>query len=142
MPGKSFKTKGTLLVSIIADETTVTGFLLTGMVERKKRGETEETNFFVVGKDTTDAQCEEMLKSLLARPDMGIILIAQNVAERVKHIIADRDAEEAIPTILEIPAKDYPYDPEKDTVVVRAASILWGSDTGMEKLKEIAGKNK
>ena len=76
MPGKSFKTKGTLLVSIIADETTVTGFLLTGMGERKKRGETEETNFFVVGKDTTDADCENMLKGLLARSDMGIILIA------------------------------------------------------------------
>ena len=42
-----------------------------------------------------------------------------------------------IPTILEIPSKETPYDPEKDTVVVRAASILWGQDTGMDKLKQV-----
>ena len=38
---------------------------------------------------------------------------------------------------MEIPSKDNPYDPEKDTIVVRAAGILWGSDTGSEKLKEM-----
>merc|ERR1712187_1061918 len=109
------------------------------MGERRKiRDKQEDTNFFIVGQKTTDTECENMLKYLLGRPDMGIILIAQNVAERVKHIIADRDAEEAIPTILEIPAKDYPYDPEKDQVVVRAASILGGSYTGMERLKELS----
>ena len=47
-----------------------------------------------------------------------------------------------IPTILEIPSKDHPYEPEKDTVVVRAASILWGQDTGMDKLKMMQAAQK
>ena len=139
MPGKAFKTKGTYLTAIMADETTVTGFLLTGMGERKRTGDKDRSNFFVVGKDTTDAECENMLKDLLSRNDVGIIMVAQNVAERVKHVIEEH--QEVIPTILEIPSKDQPYDPEKDTIVVRAAQILWGSDTGLEKLREIANKN-
>lgn len=46
--------------------------------------------------------------------------------------------EETIPTILEIPGDDAPYDPEKDTIVVRAAMILWGGDVGVEKLKQLS----
>ena len=76
---------------------------------------------------------EEKLRSLLERDDVGIVLISQNIAERVRNIIIEHDA--VIPTILEIPSKETPYEPEKDTVVVRAASILWGQDTGMDKLK-------
>ena len=45
------KTKGSLLVSVIGDSTTVTGLLLTGMGERNSKG---QTNFLVVDKDTTD----------------------------------------------------------------------------------------
>ena len=45
--------------------------------------------------------------------------------------------EAVIPTILEIPGDDTPYDAEKDTIVVRAAKILWGGDTGVEKLKSM-----
>jgi vacuolar-type H+-ATPase subunit F/Vma7 len=41
------------------------------------------------------------------------------------------------PTILEIPNKDNPYDPVKDTIVIRAAGILWGQDTGAERLAEM-----
>jgi hypothetical protein len=41
------------------------------------------------------------------------------------------------PTILEVPNKENPYDPEKDPIVMRAAGILWGQDTGAEKLKEM-----
>ena len=89
MPGKAFKTKGTYLTAIMADETTVTGFLLTGMGERKRTGDKDRSNFFVVGKDTTDAECENMLKDLLSRNDVGIIMVAQNVAERVKHVIEE-----------------------------------------------------
>ena len=43
--------------------------------------------------------------------------------------------EAIIPTILEIPGDDTPYEADKDTIVVRAAKILWGGDTGVEKLK-------
>jgi V-type H+-transporting ATPase subunit F len=37
--GKPFKIKGSLLVGVIADEPTVTGFLLTGIGEGSKAGE-------------------------------------------------------------------------------------------------------
>ena len=44
--------------------------------------------------------------------------------------------EEVIPTIMEIPSKDFAYDPMKDTILTRAARILWGNEIGMEKIKE------
>ena len=77
---------------------------------------------------------------MLAREDVGIVLISQNIAERARNVIIEHD--KVIPTILEIPSKDSPYDPEKDTIVVRAASILWGSDTGMDKLKQMTAAQK
>ena len=129
------KNKGTLLISVIGDVTTVTGLLLTGMGERNSKG---QTNFMVVDKETTDAMIEAQLKQLLHREDVAIVLISQNIAERVRSTIVDHTA--IMPTILEIPSKDSPYDPEKDTIVVRAAAILWGADTGPDKLRELQGK--
>ena len=129
MPGP-IKVKGTLLVAAICDQATLTGLLLTGMGERNLKN---QTNFLIVDKEVTDAMIEEKLKALLSREDVGIVLISQNIAERVRNLIIEHEA--VIPTILEIPSKDSPYDPEKDTVVVRAAAILWGSDTGSEKIK-------
>ena len=136
MPGP-IKIKGTLLVSAICDQATLTGLLLTGMGERNLKN---QTNFMIVDKEVTDSQIEEKLRGLLARDDIGVVLISQNIAERVRQVIIEHDA--VIPTILEIPSKDTPYDPEKDTIVVRAASILWGSDTGMDKLKQMTAASK
>lgn len=44
---------------------------------------------------------------------------------------------EVIPTIMEIPSKDVPYDPEKDTILCRAARNLYGNEVGMQKLKQL-----
>ena len=49
-------TKKSLLVAVIADESTVTGFLLTGIGQRGKNG---EQNFMICNKETTDEQLEE-----------------------------------------------------------------------------------
>jgi V-type H+-transporting ATPase subunit F len=62
--GKRIVTKGSLLVSVIGDEPTVTGFLLTGIGERNKKG---ETNFLVVNKDTPISKINQVLEGLLAR---------------------------------------------------------------------------
>lgn len=110
----------------------MTGLLLTGMGERNVKG---QSNFLVVDKDTTDQMIEDLLRELLDREDIGIVLITQTAAERVRNIIIEHEA--IFPTVLEIPSKDNPYEPEKDTIVQRAAGILWGSDTGTEKLKEM-----
>ena len=72
---------------------------------------------------------------MLARSDIGIIMISQNIAEQIRNRIAEH--EEAIPTIMEIPSKDVPYDPLKDTVLCRAARMLYGAEVGMQKLQQL-----
>lgn len=124
--------KGTLLVAAIGDASTITGLLLTGMGERNERG---VKNFLIVERNTSDEEIDTTLRTFLGRNDVGIVLISQGVAERVRNVIVEHEA--IIPTILEIPGDDSPYDPEKDTIVVRAAKILWGGDTGVEKLKQM-----
>lgn len=76
--GKAFRIKGSLLVAVIGDEATVTGFLLTGIGERNRKG---ECNFLMVTKDTTLTQIEIAFKKFLERGDIGIIMISQNIAE-------------------------------------------------------------
>ena len=71
---------------------------------------------------------------MLERDDVGIILVSQHIAEMVRNLIIGH--EEVIPTIMEIPSKDFAYDPMKDTILTRAARILWGNEIGMEKIKE------
>jgi V-type H+-transporting ATPase subunit F len=71
--GKAFKIKGSLLIAVLGDEPTVTGFLLTGIGERNRKG---EANFLVVTKDTTQNQVEIAFKKMLDREDIGIILVS------------------------------------------------------------------
>ena len=125
--------KGTLLVAAIGDSSTITGLLLTGMGERNDRG---LKNFMIIERNTTDEEIDACMRGFLARPDIGIVLISQGAAERIRNVIVEHES--TIPTILEIPGDDAPYDPEKDTIVVRAAKILWGGDTGVEKLRSMA----
>lgn len=127
----AIRVKGTLIIAVIGDESTVTGLLLTGIGERNAQG----SNFFIVEKETTDNQIEEVMRKWLQRPDIGIILITQLIAERVRNILIAHD--KVIPTILEIPQKGAPYEPEKDTIVETAAKKLWGQDSGIEKVKQI-----
>jgi ATP synthase F subunit len=122
--------KGTLLVAAIGDSATITGLLLTGMGERTERG---VQNFLIIERNTTDEMIDAALRGFLARNDVGIVLISQGAAERVRNVILEHEA--IIPTILEIPGDDMPYEAVKDPIVVRAARILWGGDTGMDKLQ-------
>lgn len=78
--------KGTLLVAAIGDLPTITGLLLTGMGERNEKG---VKNFLIVERNTTDEEIEQNLRSFLARPDIGIVLISQGSAERVRHVIVE-----------------------------------------------------
>ena len=130
--GKAFKVKGSLLVGVIGDEATVTGFLLTGIGERNKKG---DANFMIVTKETTLSQIEAGFSKMLARDDIGIIMISQTIAEQIRNLIAEHDA--VLPTIMEIPSKDTPYDPLKDTVLCRAARMLYGNEVGMQKLQQL-----
>jgi len=44
--------------------------------------------------------------------------------------------EGVVPIILEIPSKDVPYEADKDSVLIKAARILYGGDAYEAKLKE------
>jgi V-type H+-transporting ATPase subunit F len=128
--GKELKIKGSLAFAVIGDEPTLAGLLLSGLGERHPKF---GTNFLLVEKDTTRLEIENKFKSLISRPDIGIIMINQHIAEDIRELITAH--QEVIPTVLEIPSKDYPYDPEKDSVLISAARKLYGSDNAAEKLK-------
>jgi V-type H+-transporting ATPase subunit F len=79
-------------------------------------------NFMVVDRNTVTSEIEETFKSFLKRGDIDIILINQNVAETIRHLIDAHNV--PIPTILEIPSKDQPYDPNKDSILRRAKGLM------------------
>ena len=81
---------------------------------------------------------EEFFGRLIARDDVGIVLIGQSLAERVRNMIIEHQNSETkvLPTVMEIPSKDSPYDPTKDGMLVAAATKLFGAEAGIEKLKQ------
>ncbi|XP_019632143.1 PREDICTED: V-type proton ATPase subunit F-like [Branchiostoma belcheri] len=107
------------LISVIGDEDTCTGFLLGGIGEMNKE---RKPNFLVVEKDTSVSEIEETFKSFVQRSDIAVILINQNIAELIRHVI---DAHSnPIPAVLEIPSKDHPYDASKDSILRRAKGMF------------------
>ena len=119
---KFSRTENNMLLAIIGDEETVTGFLLAGIRERNENS----TNFLIVNSTTEKAQIEDFFKSLIVRKDIGIILISQHVAEIIRETLDAYD--EIIPTVLEIPSKNHPYSIEKDSVMQRALRQLYGQN--------------
>ena len=75
MPGlKKQYPKNRLRMAVIADEPTVTGFLLTGMGQRDATG---NANYFMSSKETTDDELEvEFQKFAVQETKIGIIFIA------------------------------------------------------------------
>ncbi|XP_050297239.1 V-type proton ATPase subunit F [Anthonomus grandis grandis] len=111
-------TKGKL-ISVIGDEDTCVGFLLGGIGEINKN---RHSNFMVVDKNTPVTDIEECFKRFLKRDDIDIILINQNVAEIIRHVVDSHNS--PIPSILEIPSKDHPYDSSKDSILRRAKGMF------------------
>ncbi|XP_017016730.1 V-type proton ATPase subunit F isoform X2 [Drosophila kikkawai] len=107
------------LLAVIGDEDTCVGFMLAGIGEVD---ENREANFMVVDKRTTPAQIEASFKKFLARPDIAIILISQENADLIRPIV---DAHLlAVPSVIEIPSKQHPYDASKDSILKRARGIM------------------
>ncbi|XP_043654473.1 V-type proton ATPase subunit F [Drosophila teissieri] len=107
------------LLAVIGDEDTCVGFLLGGI------GEVDvdrETNFMVVERDTTSDQIEECFKKFLRRPDIAIILINQVYADMIRPTVDAHNL--AMPTVLEIPSKQRPYDASRDSILKRAQSVI------------------
>ncbi|CAL1279464.1 unnamed protein product [Larinioides sclopetarius] len=107
------------LIAVIGDEDTCVGFLLGGIGELNK---SRQTNFMVVEKNTSASEVEETFKNFVKRDDIDIILINQNIAEMIRYVIDGHT--KPVPAVLEIPSKDHPYDPNKDSILRRAKGIF------------------
>jgi V-type H+-transporting ATPase subunit F len=73
------------LLAVIADEDTITGFLLAGVgnVDLRKR-----SNFLVVDHRTTAKQVEQAFREFTAREDVAIVLISQPIANMIRDVVA------------------------------------------------------
>lgn len=114
------------LIATIADEDSVTGLLLAG-VGQVSNEPGKETNFLTVipGKTSVE-QIEEAFENFTSgRDDIAILLINQHLADLIR--VRVDNYTNAFPAILEIPSKDHPYDPEKDSILKKVRR-LFGSD--------------
>lgn len=96
----------------------MTGLLLAGIGNKDAM---QQKNFFIVDSKTSRSLIEETFRSFLLRKDIAILLINQHVAEQIRSLIEDHH--DPFPALLEIPSKDYPYDPEKDTLMKRVERL-------------------
>ena len=114
----SMTAQGGQLIAVIGDEDTVTGMLLAGVGHKNAAGQ----NYLVVTEKTTRAAIEDAFRKFTKRPDVAIVLINQHVAANIRYLLDAYD--ETIPTVLEIPSKDHPYDPKADTIMRRVNAML------------------
>ncbi|KAL0915715.1 hypothetical protein M5K25_013168 [Dendrobium thyrsiflorum] len=67
-------TKSSALIAMIADEDTVTGFLLAGVGNVDLR---RKTNYLIVDSKTTVKAIEDAFKEFTTKDDIAIVLISQ-----------------------------------------------------------------
>ncbi|GAA5843082.1 hypothetical protein JCM5353_000908 [Sporobolomyces roseus] len=107
------------LIATIGDEDTITGLLLAGTGHIDGRG---KKNFMVVDAKTSVSTIESAFAEFTERNDIAILLINQHVADQIRPIV--EKYEQAFPALLEIPSKDHPYDPSKDSVLKRVKKLF------------------
>ncbi|KAF7532517.1 hypothetical protein G7054_g7890 [Neopestalotiopsis clavispora] len=109
-------------LAVIGDEDSVTGLLLAGIGHVTSPPDSQK-NFLVVDNKTETSAIEAAFDSFTQeRKDIGIVLINQHIADKIRHRIDTYTA--AFPTVLEIPSKEHPYDPEKDSVLRRVRRLF------------------
>mmetsp|Transcript_23433 Transcript_23433/g.43581 ORF Transcript_23433/g.43581 Transcript_23433/m.43581 type:complete len:81 (-) Transcript_23433:76-318(-) len=79
----------------------------------------------VVDSETRSSDVLSFFTDLTKREDIAIILINQHIANLIRHALTGYN--KLVPTVLEIPSKDHPYDPSKDHVL-KQVNMLLGSD--------------
>lgn len=109
------------LLAVIGDEDTITGVLLAGIGQVDDSSKSK--NFFVVDSKTTEDQIDESFEEFVTkRDDIAILLINQHIAEKIRFKVDNFT--NAFPAILEIPSKEHPYDPEKDSILRRVRRLF------------------
>ncbi|KAI0274785.1 ATPase, V1 complex, subunit F [Gloeopeniophorella convolvens] len=107
------------LLAVIGDEDTITGLLLAGIGQVTPD---QKKNFFVVEAKTEAHVIEGVFGEFTKREDIAILLINQYVAEKIRPTVDKY--QQAFPALLEIPSKDHPYDPSKDSILKRVRKLF------------------
>ncbi|KAF2805496.1 vacuolar ATP synthase [Mytilinidion resinicola] len=119
-PASAYKDRQFL--AVIGDEDSVTGLLLAGVGHVTQPPDSQK-NFLVVDAKTETSAIEAAFDLFTTqRKDIAILLINQHIAERIRHRVDTYTA--AFPSLLEIPSKDHPYDPDKDSVLKRVRRLF------------------
>ncbi len=118
MGKKKFVNQSELKVAVIGDEETVAGLCLAGVGR----------NFLVVDGQTKTQDIQEAFAGFM-RKDIAMIVINQHIAEEIRPTMKEF-ANQVIPTVLEIPSKDHPYDPKKDTLMQRV-QVFFGNNVAI-----------
>lgn len=110
------------LIAVIGDEDTTTGLLLAGVGQINP--DTNEKNFFIYKEDKTTVEeiSDKFNEFTEERDDIALLLINQHVADIIRSKIDNYI--KPFPAILEIPSKDHPYDPEKDSVLKKVRKLF------------------
>merc|ERR1719329_253823 len=117
MGRKKFVGMTGMKIGMIGDEETVTGMVLAGVGDVKPDG---QKNFMVVNAGERPENISKFFHQLTARTDIAMILITQRIAEEIAGTLEEfADASTVIPTVLQIPSKECPYDPYKDPIMAR-----------------------
>merc|ERR1719473_589883 len=117
-----FVSQGDMKIGIIGDEDMVTGMVLAGAGHVDGQG---RKNFMVVDTKTRRIDIEEKFNELTNRTDICMLLLTQGVAEEIRYAVnAYILSGKVVPTILEVPSKDKPYDPSKDAVMQRVFTFM------------------
>ncbi|KAJ4291694.1 H(+)-transporting V1 sector ATPase subunit F [Kalmusia sp. IMI 367209] len=122
MSASTAQYKDRQFLAVIGDEDTVTGMLLAGVGHVTQPPDSQK-NFLVVDAKTQNSDIEAAFERFThERKDIAILLINQHIAERIRHRVETYTA--AFPSLLEIPSKDHPYDPDKDSVLKRVRRLF------------------
>ncbi|KAK1232081.1 H(+)-transporting V1 sector ATPase subunit F [Marasmius sp. AFHP31] len=97
----------------------ITGLLLAGVGHVNEQ---QKKNFLVVDTKTQVAQIEAAFQEFTERKDIAILLINQHIAEKIRPTVDKY--QQAFPALLEIPSKDHPYDPSKDSILKRVQKLF------------------
>ncbi|KAG5298095.1 vacuolar ATP synthase subunit F [Histoplasma ohiense] len=109
-------------LAVIGDEDSVTGLLLAGIGHVTDPPDSQR-NFLVVDAKTETSVIEKAFHNFTeVRKDIGVLLINQHIAERIRNSVDSFT--DAFPAVLEIPSKDHPYDPDKDSVLRRVRRLF------------------
>ncbi|KAG8747983.1 H(+)-transporting V1 sector ATPase subunit F [Ceratobasidium sp. 414] len=115
------------ILAVIGDEDSVTGLLLAGIGQVN---DDQSKNFMIVDAKTSVDKIEESFQEFTSRKDIAILLINQHGFQAGYYQVADRirpmvdKYQQAFPALLEIPAKDHPYDPSKDSILKRVHKLF------------------